>query len=310
MHFTNITNVQASFCLAGGADCLGNLLHSPAKNADESAKPIHTCLCAHTPRDFQQGLSNFAVNSSAPLTGFCQTLPDFTSAFCARAADNYPLLGIEARNDGWDHLCHIPIFHAHIYVAYGTIQPFCHCSAAEILAMGNNYLLVPFCTSWWRWKKPWKRVKNIYQTLWSKPATSEPPGAVIPTGAVYRWRKLFDSKVKNLRNSKEKWKHQSPESEPLANCEWQDNFIPMFLPCLLYQGPSTFPIPIQEQGCSLDSHLTPQRSQMVMGEPDSLWNLWLKMLYSNTQAGAYLPRELIKLIVKLKGKSLGSKVQA
>lgn len=153
MHFTNITNVQASFCLAGGADCLGNLLHSSPKNADESAKPIHTCLCAHTPRDFQQGVSNFAVNSSAPLTGFCQTLPDFTSAFCSRAADNYPVLGIEARNDGWDHLCHIPIFHTHIYVAYGTIQPFCHCSAAEILAMGSNYLLVPFCTSWWRWKK-------------------------------------------------------------------------------------------------------------------------------------------------------------
>lgn len=123
--------------------------------------------------------------------------------------------------------------------------------------------------------------------------------------------KLFDSKVENLINSKEKQNHQSPESGPLANCEWQDDFIAGFLPCLLYQGPSTEPIPIQEQGCKLDSHLTPQRSQFILREPDSLWNLWLKMLYPNcTQAGAHLPRELIKLIVKLKGKLLGSKVQA
>lgn len=49
MHFTNITNVQASFCLAGGTDCLENLLHSPPKNAEASAKPIqHVLMCTYT----------------------------------------------------------------------------------------------------------------------------------------------------------------------------------------------------------------------------------------------------------------------
>lgn len=47
MHFTNLTNVLASFCIAGGADCLGNLLHSPPKNAEASAQPIHTLRCTH-----------------------------------------------------------------------------------------------------------------------------------------------------------------------------------------------------------------------------------------------------------------------
>lgn len=48
MHFTNLTNVQDRFCIAGGADCLGNLLHSPPKNAETSANPYtHMFMCTH-----------------------------------------------------------------------------------------------------------------------------------------------------------------------------------------------------------------------------------------------------------------------
>lgn len=51
MPFTNRTNVQASFCIAGGAGCLGNLPHSPPKNAEASVKPIHTCANVHAYRE-------------------------------------------------------------------------------------------------------------------------------------------------------------------------------------------------------------------------------------------------------------------
>lgn len=39
MHFTNLTNVQASFCIAGRCRSLGNWLHSPPNATEASANP-------------------------------------------------------------------------------------------------------------------------------------------------------------------------------------------------------------------------------------------------------------------------------